>query len=396
MWERRLIMAYQRERSWFVTADYIRKNSICGLTVEEINKLTDEEILKVVADKWMDKYLGGACAITYCVSAKGMEHLHAVLENENAISFSSVKKFLGKKANIEATKGSKEQALNYINKVGEYAESGEIIKCKLIIGEIQGKRMKPKSDKSKLQAAVDEMLEDGLTPDDVIGCDAYLLKNKETLWEMYSKELKEQYREDGYTIKERKVYLDIGATGSGKSQQIRDLIKKGKTVCKVTDYTRDPFGGYRAQEYLFLEEYRGTVDQQKTVDWPLLLNLMDLDIIDMPARYYNRPGLYKEIHIVTPLSLEKLLDNLLGAKAIRSQHDKAEQFISRLTAINYFFALDEDGNVLDNPREYRKTGKKMTYDIGSLRPDQYDDFDDLLELANEASFIAKWENSKKS
>lgn len=389
-------MVIRRARSWFLTADYIRKNSICDVSVEDINKLSEEEVIKMVADKWMAKYPNGACAITYCVSAKGMEHLHAVLENENAISFSSLKKFLGKKASIEATKGNKEQALNYINKEGEHAESGEIIKSKLIIGDIQGKRLKSSESGSKLQAAVDEMLEDGLTPDDVIGCDAYLLKNKETLWEMYSKELREQYKEDGYTIKDRKVYLDIGATGSGKSQQIRDLIKAGKTVCKVTDYTRDPFGGYRAQEYLFLEEYRGTVDQQKTVDWPLLLNLMDLDIIDMPARYYNRPGLYKEIHIVTPLSLEKLLDNLLGPKAIRSQHDKAEQFISRLTAINYFFALDENGNVLDNPREYQKTGKKITYDKGSLRPDQYDDFEDLLELANEASFIAKWENSKKS
>lgn len=382
-------MVVRRARSWFLTADYIRKNSICDVSVEDINKLSEEEVIKMVADKWMAKYPNGACAITYCVSAKGMEHLHAVLENENAISFTSLKKFLGKKASIEATKGNKEQALNYINKEGEHAESGEIIKSKLIIGDIQGKRLKSSESGSKLQAAVDEMLEDGLTPDDVIGCDAYLLKNKETLWEMYSKELKEQYRDDGYAILDRKVYLDIGVTGSGKSQQIRELTKAGKSTCKVTDYIRDPFGNYRAAEYLFLEEYRGTADQQMTINWPMLLNLTDIDIIDLPARYYNRPGLYKEIHIMTPLSLEELLENLLGPKAFRSKTDRVEQFIGRLTEINYFFAMDADYNILDKPREYRKTGKKIIYDKVSIPPSLYDGFEDLLDLANEAAFIAK-------
>lgn len=388
-------MAYQRERSWFVTANYIRKNSICDVSVEDINKLSDEEIIKMVTDKWISKYPNGACAVTYCISAKGMEHLHAVLENPNAITFSSVKKFLGKKANVEATKGNKEQALNYINKEGEHAESGEVIKCKLIIGDIQGKRIKTSESGSKLQAAVDEMLEDELTPDDVIGSDAYLMKNKDILWEMYSKGLKEQYREYGYAIPDRKIYLDIGATGSGKSQQARELQKAGKRVCKVTDYGRDPFGGYNAHEYIFLEEYRATEKQKTVIDWAMLLNLTDVDIIDLPARYYNRPALYKELHIATPISLEALINNLLGPNAYRNKADRAEQFTGRLTLINYFFALDENFEIIEFPREYSKTGKPMTYHHVSIKPSEYDSIEDLEFVMGEYIFLLKQENEKK-
>ena len=115
-------------RSWFCVFNNPEKHGFIG---------SPEEIAEQMKDRWIADNPQRTCAVAFCVSADGLPHCHAVFEDTKTMRFTAVKKlFPG--MHIEPTKGTKDQAEDYINKRGKWQEKGENIVCIIRHGDIKG------------------------------------------------------------------------------------------------------------------------------------------------------------------------------------------------------------------------------------------------------------------
>ncbi len=114
-------------------------------------------------DMWINDHPTRTGAVAYCISAQGLIHFHMVLEDSNMARFSALKKIYPK-AHLEPTKGTKEQAEDYINKRGKFAEKGEQVVYVAKYGEIKGSQGQRK-DLEIIQSYIDQ----GMTPRAIIG-----------------------------------------------------------------------------------------------------------------------------------------------------------------------------------------------------------------------------------
>ena len=90
--------------AFFITFNNPRVHGIAGITPEEMESMSNEKICQLVAEKFCNRPSKHA-AVVYCVSATGMEHIHAVFSGLNQIYFNTLKKFLGPAAHIEIQRG---------------------------------------------------------------------------------------------------------------------------------------------------------------------------------------------------------------------------------------------------------------------------------------------------
>lgn len=141
--------------------DENEKRIIHSVLDNEYTNLADKEITKLFLDKWVSSKEGRSGAVALCVSQHGMEHFHLVLEcqRETSFTYKTVKKIFGNKIHIEPTKGSKEQATDYIYKRGKFEDNKEVIKHIEVFGEIRGKQGN-RSDFTEIE----NLLAEGKTP----------------------------------------------------------------------------------------------------------------------------------------------------------------------------------------------------------------------------------------
>ena len=102
-------------------ADTVSKSWFCVFNnpVEHGFSGEPQEIIEQIRDTWMKDNPQRTCAVIYCISAEGLHHCHAVFEDTKTLRFSAIKK-LFPSMHIEPTKGTKEQAEDYINKRGKW------------------------------------------------------------------------------------------------------------------------------------------------------------------------------------------------------------------------------------------------------------------------------------
>ena len=79
---------------------------------------------KALEDLWID--IGGSHYTAICESADGKRHIHDVVTFDKPKRLSSVAKLYGA-AHVEIMRGTKEDAIKYINKEGKFEEKGEVI-----------------------------------------------------------------------------------------------------------------------------------------------------------------------------------------------------------------------------------------------------------------------------
>ena len=93
-------------RSWFC----VWNNPQETLELTEPNEIAEKAL-----EMWLQDKPTRTGAVAYCISALGLHHLHMVLEDSNKARFSALKNAFPK-AHLEPTRGTKEQAEDYINK----------------------------------------------------------------------------------------------------------------------------------------------------------------------------------------------------------------------------------------------------------------------------------------
>lgn len=220
----------------------------------------------------------------------GYKHFQLYLENDNSISFSTLKNIFPY-AHIESREGTKQQAFEYCTKLETrlhgYWEFGERPN---FYDDTTGK---PRLKKEQMML-------------DVLAgkSDLYLLTTYPTI---FSQKLVNEWRSVAHInlyTENRNVNCTYiyGGTGVGKSSYVRRKHKP-EDIYIVSDYERAPFDNYNGQKVIVFEEYRS--------NFPLSLFLQYLDIypLSLPCRYMNKQALYTEVYIISNWTLEQQYPN---------------------------------------------------------------------------------------
>ena len=106
-------MADNISKSWFVVFNNPTEHGYTG---------TPKEVCEKLKEEWTKDSDTRTGAWAYCISEKGLHHIHMVLEDTKTMKFSKVKKAYCQGMHFEPTKGTKKEAEDYINKRGKWEE----------------------------------------------------------------------------------------------------------------------------------------------------------------------------------------------------------------------------------------------------------------------------------
>ena len=297
-------------KSWFLTF---------GNPEEHGYKGTPEEICCKMRDEFIGDSETRSGAWAYCISATGFHHVHMVLEDCKAMRFSYIKNNFYKGANIQETKGSKKQAMDYINKRGVFAEKGETIEFIVYHGEIQGNQGKRRDLED-----IYKRLEAGETPHDIFAETPKAYCHYDVIKKMYY-----DIRSNNTPIvRNMRVFWHTGKSGTGKSYERVKLAKLygEDKIYYLTAFNSGAFDNYNGEPILWIEDFRGEFKLQE------LLRILDVYKAEVPARFTNVKALWNEVHITSVLTPQQCY-----SAACKDEFDRIEQLERRITSIVYHF-----------------------------------------------------------
>ena len=336
-------------RSMFITwnnpeYDYIYKHDETGkiITDKDGNNIiidkkptclcgkTYEEMCEYVVDTWCKSGEGYTAACVYCISGKGLHHLHIVFECPSSGNFrySAVQKLFGQRFHIEVTRGSKKEVEDYIFKQGKFAESDEVVVCRYQHGDLKGSQGS-RVDLIKLRELI---FDKGMTPDEILGdvsmTNFFESRKYEALKNMY------YYKKKSELPSKRDVTINwcFGKTGSGKTYQYDlDYEEYGKyNVWRAVDYSTGWFDNYQFQDIVYFDEFRGGLKYSE------LLDLTEGRNSDVHCRgtNNNKPAAFSKLYICSPYCPDGVYKNMVS-DADRGI-DAIDQLMRRITTISYF------------------------------------------------------------
>lgn len=301
-------------RSWFC---------VWNNPQEIFPNLQPEEVSEKVLDMWVSEHPTRTGAVAYCISENGLIHLHMVLEDTNQARFSTLKKIYPQ-AHLEPTKGTKEQAEDYINKRGKFTEKGEQVVYIAKFGEIKGSQGQRKD-----LEIVQDYIDNGLTPSQIM--------NKNISYRRYEKLIKDAYFDKRYAetpfLRDIRCIWHVGESASGKTYSVMKLIEEHgeDNIYFVSDYDNGGLDKYGGEPFLFLDEFRGQIK------YSVLLGMLQGYKQQFHARYTNVIGLWNEVHISTVLPPELVYKNMVTEN---SHLDSLKQLFRRIDKIVYHWKDD--------------------------------------------------------
>ena len=307
---------YEHDKTGEIIRDENGKPVILSQKDTILTGKTPSEICEFIVKTWAGTKEGRTGACLYCISADGLKHLHMVLEcdRDDRFRYSTVQKLFNQKFHLEPTRGSKEQAEDYINKQGKWEDKGEVVIAKYQHGEIKGNQ----GNRSDLKA-IEGLLKEGKTPSEIM--------REQFSYRRYEKMIRDAYfdkrnQETPY-MREVKVFWHFGETGTGKSYTSHKLIESlgSDRVFVVCDYENGFLDHYCGQEVFFMDEYRNELQYKK------LLSLLNPYKMEAHARHTNTLPLWTEVHITSPLTPDECYPN------IYQKEDSINQLLRRITTI---------------------------------------------------------------
>jgi len=285
------------------------------------------EIIEKLRDEWIEENPTRTGAWNYCISADGLHHVHMVLEDSKKMRFTAIKKTYAVGMHFEPTKGNKEQAEDYINKVGKYAEKGETILCAVRHGEIKGAQGARRDFD-----IIEDLLENGQNPQQIM--------DKSFSFRRYEKMIKDAYyqkrKKETPPKRELVVHWFVGESGTGKTFTYVELCKaRGEDdVYLVNDYDSGGMDLYCGEPILFLDEFKGQIK------YSILLSMLQGYKSQIHARHTNVISLWNEVYITSIYTPDEVYKKMVETSDRNVDVDK--QLLRRITDITYCFKTDEE------------------------------------------------------
>lgn len=312
----------EKSRSWFCVLN----------NPQELYTGEPHEIAEKVLDEWVNGHPTRTGAVAYCISAEGLIHLHMVLEDSQMARFSALKNTYPK-AHLEPTKGNKEQAENYINKLGKYAEKGEQVVYIAKFGEIKGCQ----GSRRDLEI-IQDLIEQGETPGKIMNMNISFRRYEKLIRDAF---FAKRTSEIPY-IRDVCVYWHLGESGSGKSWESVKLIEKygEDNFYMLSDYENGGLDKYCGEPVLFMDEFRGQIR------YSTLLTMLQGYRQQIHARYTNIVPLWTEVHITSVLPPEKVYLNMVREN---QELDTLKQLFRRINYIVYHWKDTSGYHTFDLP-----------------------------------------------
>ncbi len=301
-----------RSRSWFCVFNNPEEHGFTG---------TPQEICDAFVDAWIKDSPTRTCAVTYCISADGLHHLHAVLEDSKLMRFSAVKNTFPS-MHIEPTKGTKEQAEDYIEKRGKFEEKGEEVLATARHGEIKGAQGQRKDFE-----IIEDLIAQGKTPSEILAENFSYYRYDNYIRKAYFSKRKSETP----PLRGVKVIWHLGESGSGKTYTYVNLCKQygEDNVYIVNDYDKGGFDKYEGQAILCFDEFRGQLP------YGLLLTYLQGYKMQVPSRYANTYALWTEVHIFTVLTPQQVYNKMV--KEEDRDSDSMQQLLNRISEYVYHY-----------------------------------------------------------
>lgn len=356
MLQERRGMADTVSRSWFAVFPYPEQHGYTG---------TPEEIIEKLKNEWVQDNPLKKGYWAYCISEKGMPHIHMVLEGSGSMRFTAVKNAYPQ-AHLEPTKGNKKQVMAYINKEPPFDEKGEKVIASVSHGNIEGKKLYALSNTDAVLYTIEQLIEEGKTPAQIMAEDIRLRKEENIIRKCY---FAKRYRETP-PHREVKVVWHLGDSGAGKSYAYVKLCEKygDDNVYFFSDYANKGVGGfdgYCGEPILFIDELKGNA-----LTFELLLTIMQGYRTQIHCRYSNCYALWNEIHITSIFSPEDIYNETVSRE--KQEKDTIKQLLRRIHEYTYHYV----GN-----------GEYKEFTIPARK---YNGYDDLKQraLGDKSGFIA--------
>lgn len=311
-------MAQDVSKSWFAVFNNPAEHGYAG---------TPQEVCERLRDEWIKDSTTRSGAWAYCVSAAGLHHVHMVLEDLTAMRFSAIKKSYAKGMHFEPTRGTKQQAEDYIHKRHPFDEKGEEVLTILKHGVI---RAAP-GQRRDLDM-IENLIAEGKNPQEIMDLSLAYRRYEKMIRDAY---FRKRVKETA-VVRDLQVHYVTGESGSGKSYTYADLCEKhGEgNICFITDYENGGFDYYAGQPILFLDEYKGQFK------FATFLTILDRYKAQIHARYANAIALWNEVYITSVYPPHELYKKMVEQDD--RGVDKQQQLLRRITDITYCFR-DEYG-----------------------------------------------------
>lgn len=213
--------------------------------------LSPEEIVDFLMERWIARNENVVCAVNYEIGENGTHHCHMILEDKKAFRFSALQK-LYPTIHAEITRGSKEEVIAYLQKLGKHEEKAHTIVVPMKVhGELRAGNQGFRSDLHFIQ----HQIENGATPEEIMRGNLEFRK--------YSKMIREHFFQHRLSqtpdTKKLKVVWHVGDSGSGKSHtqvQLKQIYGR-ENVYVWTDHDNGGLDLYCAEPILFLDEFKG-------------------------------------------------------------------------------------------------------------------------------------------
>lgn len=333
-------------RSWFAVFNNPEKHGYIG---------EPEEIIERMKKEWIGNNSLKKGYWAYCISEKGLPHIHMILEGSGSMRFSAVKKAYPK-AHLEPTKGNRAQVLAYMKKEAPFDEKGEEVICSIMHGDIEGNKKTEIRTSYDALKTIEQLIEEGYIPNQIMDEDIRLRKEEGLIRKAY---FAKRYKETP-PKRDVKVYWHLGNSGDGKSYSYVLLCeeKGDDNVYLFTDYANrgvGGFDGYCGEEILFMDELK-----KSSLPFDLLLTLMQGYRTQLHCRYANSYALWSEVHITSIYSPEEIYSSLVDR--IERDRDPIYQLLRRISVFVYHYK--EDGQY----KQFELEGESYTnyYNLKAL------------------------------
>lgn len=345
------IKSTDSSRSWFCVLNNPQKL---------FGDIEPREMVEKAIEKWIENKPQRTCAINYEIGDNGTPHMHMVLEDSNKVRFSAIQKLFNG-IHIETTRGSKQQAEDYINKRGKFEEKNHTI---VIPAMYHGEIKANKGARNDLDI-IQDLLEQGKTPNEIMDMSIHFRRHEKMIKSQFWR-LKNI---NTPTIRDIKVIWHVGESGSGKSFTYKTLCDdKGRdNIYLLNDYENGGFDNYCAEPILFMDEFKGNMF------FSTLLNLLDVYPTQIHCRYANAYAVWNEVHITSVFPPDEVYKFMVEEK--QQNIDKITQLLRRISTIVYHHKIDD---------------KYYSYEIPMS---EYTSYSDLKDLAlDNVGFIPVDEN----
>lgn len=319
-----------RSRCWFLTLNNPQHNQQECTNFDQTKQETQEKIVDVLMSLWSDDPDDVSRGVGCCLEQgdNGTIHAHIVLCSTNGVRFSTVKR-LYPKARIEKGRGSTKAIKNYLEKkeTNEDKKHTQLVEAKYI-GNVVNRDVQTNS----IFEDIDNFLEEGLTPDEIVSQGAKFAHYAASIERRYSAMKKANIE----LMRDVKVFYHCGDSGTGKTYSYKNLVDQlGKEqIYFISGGSYEhPFDGYLYEPILWLDELRSS-----SLSYNYLLNLLDKYPCDLECRYANKKAAWNEIHISTIIPLEDLYFSIKGKDDVsEASRQKNRDSIDQLKRrINYF------------------------------------------------------------